>query len=197
MTSPVPLHIVTVEQQDPRLGRICVHDPRSRNYPGPRTAGTRRWRTTAHRIYSRATNLDPFPGQWPPTDTGSSGTAAAQAAVELGEAERYDWYFGLDHALDGLQVHTLSVGTWWYEGLFEPDPTTKIARPTGRKVGGHQWVARAYDAGASKLTIGKQLVGGACWWGSYHLFWITVDDFADLLADDGDVHHSYRAAATG
>jgi hypothetical protein len=231
---PPDLHVVTVEQTDPRLGRQCVHDPRSRNFAAPRVEVRRK--NVAHRIYDRrpnpnqthgnctgcaeamlgnargnrqrgvmldmdaadrvyslATQLDPWDGQWPPTDTGSSGTAAAKAAVQLGIGERYQWYFGIDAVLDGLQQRPLSVGTWWTFDMFHPDPRTKLVRPTGGRAGGHQWIARAYDASASKLTIGQQRVGGACWWGDYHFFWITVDDFADLLADDGDVHHTYRA----
>lgn len=238
MTSPVPLHVVTVPQEDPRLGRQCVHDPRSRSFAAPRLGAARRnvshriydprpnpnqshgnctgcaeamlgnargnrqlgvvlGMDDADRVYSLATKLDPWEGQWPPVDTGSSGTAAAAAAKELGYADRYEWYFGLDHALDGLQQRPLSVGTWWYQGLFEPDPRTKLVRVTGPKVGGHQWVARAYDASASKLTIGQQRVGGRCWWGAgFRDWWITVDDFAGLLADDGDAHRTARANAT-
>ena len=36
MTSPDPdLHVVTVVQTDPRLGRNVVHDPRSRRFAFP------------------------------------------------------------------------------------------------------------------------------------------------------------------
>jgi hypothetical protein len=237
VTSPSELHIVIAEQQDPRLGRQVVHDPRNRRFAAPRTGVARRsvahriydprpnpnqprgnctgcaeammanakgnrHRSTvldmfdADRIYSRATELDPWPGSWPPQDTGSSGGAAAQAAVDLGLAERYEWYFGLEHTLDGLQHHPLSVGTWWYEGLFEPDRRTKVVRPTGQKVGGHQYLLRAYDV-TSKLNVGQHRLGLRCWWGGYQDAWITVDDFAGLLADDGDVHYTARAYPTG
>ena len=237
MTAPEQLHVVTADQRDPRLGRQCVHDPRSRSFAAPRTGAARRdiahrvydptpnpnqprgnctgcaeammgnakgnrrsgvilRMADADRIYSRATQLDPWPGSWPPTDTGSSGLAAAKAAVELGHGESYEWYFGIDHTLGGLQHHALSAGTWWTEGLFEPDPRTKLVRPTGQKVGGHQYLLRAYDV-TSKLTVGQHRIGLRCWWGGYRDVWITVDDFAGLLADDGDVHRTARRAPTG
>jgi hypothetical protein len=225
------LHVIRVEQQDPRLGRNVVHDPRSRQFVAPRHAGPRRDKAhriydprpnpnqprgnctgvaectmanstgnrvkgvvlgmdVADRIYSRATELDPWPGSWPPTDTGSSGLAAAKAAVEQGIGTRYDWYFGLDAVLDGLQTNAISVGTWWYFDMFEPDPTG-LVKPTGGRAGGHQWLLRAHDVSASK-RVSQQRVGGLCWWGTYRHFWMTVEDFANLLADDGDAHRTYR-----
>lgn len=232
------LHVIQVEQQDSRLGRQVVHDPRSRGYAAPRRALPARRRDKSHRVYDPtlnpnqvigncvpcaemmmanslgnriphvvldmadadkayrlATQLDPFPGQWEPDDTGSSGLAGAKAAVQLGIGSGYEWYFGIDAVLDGLQQHTLSAGTWWYADMFNPDPQTKLIRPTGGKVGGHQYLLRAHDVSVSRLTIGKQRVGIRCWWGAYRDAWMTVDDFAELLADDGDVHHTKRANA--
>lgn len=237
MTTPVELHVVTVPQEDPRLGRQCLHDPRSRQYAAPRrtTTAKRRDKThriydprpnpnqprgnctgcaeammgnaagnrikgvtlgmdTADRIYSRATELDPWPGSWPPTDTGSSGTAAAKAAVEQGVGTGYEWYFGIDAVLDGLQRHALSAGTWWTEGLFHPDKSGLI-RPTGRRVGGHQYLLRGHDVSVSRLSIGKQRIKIRCWWGAYRDAEILVDDLAALLADDGDVHRTIRAVS--
>jgi hypothetical protein len=164
------------------------------NSAGNRLKGVTLGMPDADRVYSLATSLDPFDGQYPPTDTGSSGLAAAKAAVQLGLSTRYEWYFGIDAVLDGLQDHVLSVGTWWYFGMFEKDPTG-LVRPTGGKAGGHQWALRSHDVSVSRLNIGKQRVGGRCWWGSYKDFWLTVDDFAELLADDGDVHRSVRVGA--
>lgn len=161
------------------------------NTAGNRVKGTVLDMGDADRIYSLATRKDPFPGAWPPEDTGSSGLAAAMAAVELGIGTRYEWYFGLDATLDGLQQHALSVGTWWTWDMFTPDKTG-LVRPTGGKAGGHQWLLRAHDVSVSRLTIGKQRIGGRCWWGAFRNFWMTVDDFAELLADDGDVHRTIR-----
>jgi hypothetical protein len=120
--------------------------------------------------------------------------AAAKAAVEQGIGSRYDWYFGIDAVLDGLQQNPISVGTWWYFDQFHPDSTGRV-RPTGGKAGGHQWLARAHDVSASK-RVSQQRVGGLCWWGEFRHFWMTVEDFANLLADDGDAHHTKRAGSS-
>lgn len=164
------------------------------NSVGNRVKGVTLDMYDADRGYSLATTLDPFPGQWPPEDTGSSGLAAAKAAVQLGYSSHYEWYFGIDAVLDGLQQHALSVGTWWYWDMFTATGARPLVRPTGGKAGGHQWTLYKYDPSTSPLYIGKQRVGGICWWGpSFRTFELTVDDFAELLADDGDVHRSIRA----
>jgi len=163
------------------------------NSAGNRHKGVTLDMQDAVRIYSLATSLDPFDGAYPPEDTGSSGLAAAKAAVQLGIGDRYEWYFGIDAVLDGLQDHTLSVGTWWYWDMFNATSQNRLVRPTGGKAGGHQWALYKHDVSVSKLSIGKQRVGGICWWGSYRYFELTVDDFAELLADDGDVHRTIRA----
>jgi hypothetical protein len=129
------LHVVMVDQQDPRLGRQVVHDPRSRAFPmaapdtstwrsktirmydptpnpnqtigdctgcdkamegnaaGNRVSGRVLTMADAEQVYSLATELDPWDGSWPPTDTGSSSLAAAKAAqrLKLGSAFRDVW----------------------------------------------------------------------------------------------------------
>lgn len=232
------LYVVLAEQRDPRLGRQCVHDPRSRDYEfGPaRTVVTpdelqrRTWRhriydpvrtprqrlgcctcvdqcvkanaignrvpgvvlkmDDAERLYARATQLDPFPGEWPPTDTGSSGLAACKAAQEAGIIERYEWIFaGPQAVLAALRERPVGVGTWWYYDMFQPDPDTLLVTPTGGKAGGHQWTLVGWNAHL-------QAFEGRCWWGDDFgqrgLFRIAYRDLAALLADDGDAHVTYR-----
>lgn len=236
MTSPVPLHVVTVDQQDPRLGRQCVHDPRSRNFPfqageaprrditlrvyGPKprpnqtignctgvaecvmgdTAGNRVKGVTlnmddAVKVYSRATQLDPWDGQYPPTDTGSSGTAAAKAAVELGIGSRYEWIFnGPDGILAALAAgHPVSVGTWWLHKMWDVDQATGLIEVGGARDGGHQWTIVGYSKRYDAFR-------GECWWGSWGFrntgrFLIRRQDLAELLSDDGDCHVTYRRTA--
>lgn len=225
------LHVIRIEQQDPRLGRHVVHDPRSRNFAfrgaeapkrkfrhrlynprpnlnqprgnctgcaacmvsnaaGNRVAGSVLGMGTADKIYSRATELDPWPGSWPPSDTGSSGLAAAQAAVELGIASHYEWVFGgHDELLAAVAVKPVSIGTWWYEGQMRPDPETLMIRPTGRKVGGHQFILYGWDPYYQAYDL-------HCWWngwGDKGRARIHKDDVAALRADDGDVHLLHRA----
>ena len=145
----------------------------------------------ADEIYSLATQLDPWEGSWPPVDTGSSGLAAATASQRLGYGGTYRWLFGgadevVQTVVDGEAV---SVGTWWYDGLFIPD-RHHVVEPTGRKAGGHQYVAREYDAA-------RDLVGIRCWWGPGYGqrgdVWIKRAHLDDLLLDGGDAHVQERA----
>ncbi len=237
------LHVVVVDQHDPRLGRQVVHDPRSRSFPFPiaalpdkptRAVRHRIWgpRTTpaqdigcctgvdqavkcdaagnrvrgvilglddAKSVYRIASGIDPFAGQWPPDDTGSSGLAACKAAVQLGWITRYEWLFaGARQVLAAVAGDStrpgrcVGVGTWWHEGMFRPDPDTLLVRPTGARVGGHQWTITGWEPRYNALE-------GLCWWGpgfgDNGRFRITLDDLDDLLADDGDAHVTYRASA--
>jgi hypothetical protein len=134
----------------------------------------------ANVAYSLATSLDPFDGQWPPEDTGSSGLAAAKAAVRLNKGGTYRHIFGgADGVVQAIQDGwTVGVGTWGYTGMFERSNGWRI-EPTGIKAGGHQYRMRGYDAD-------RDLVKGRCWWGGFRDFWIKREHLNDLLMDQGD-----------
>jgi hypothetical protein len=223
------LHVVVVDQQDPRLGRQAVHDPRSLAFPMG-APDTRTWRThviriydplpnpvqkignctgcdkamegnaagnrvtsrilamaDAEQIYSLATQLDPWDGQWPPTDTGSSGLAASKAAQRLKLGGEYRWALsgGADAVVQQImEGRTVGCGTWWLDGMFDRKPLKGHAgqwfiEPTGPRAGGHQYRARGYDEWLDMILI-------RCWWGTYRDVWIKRAHLAELLADDGD-----------
>lgn len=146
----------------------------------------------AERIYSHNTKIDPWPGEWPPADTGSSGLASAKTAVKFGLGGEYRWIFGgADEVIQNvMEGRPISVGTWWYWDMFsasgghhEDDP---IVRPTGGRAGGHQYIIRGYDKSSD-------LVEGRCWWGGFRDFWISRVDLDSLLRDGGDAHWQVRA----
>lgn len=153
--------------------------------------------TMAHAdaIYERATRRDPFPGEWPPEDTGSSGLAAGMAAIDHGLAVRVEWYFGLEATLNGLQLGPVSVGGYWRHAMWTPDPDTLLVPYAGAYEGGHQWVAMAHDPDAG-------WVEGVCWWGSWPdapdrvpgRFRMSEDALGRLLEDGGDVHRTVALA---
>lgn len=140
-------------------------------------------------VYSLATTIDPWDGAYPPTDTGSSGLAAAQAAVRLGMAVDYVWYFSVDEVLRGLQFHPVSFGGVWTNDMFNATKTKPLIRPTGSIAGGHQWTLSGYNAK-------DNLIVGECWWGpNFGLngrFYISVPDFRTLMEDNGDAHFTRR-----
>lgn len=136
--------------------------------------------------YHIVTGIDPFPGQYPPDDTGSSGLASCKAAEQMGIGGAYYHEFnGADGVVQAvMEGKVVSVGTWWYESMFDPQPSG-IVRPFGAKAGGHQYVARGYDKSRDLVLI-------RCWWGSYRDVWIMRPDLDALLRDGGDAHWQER-----
>lgn len=169
---------------------------------GNRIAGKILTLDDAVRLYTRATQLDDLDGQYDPAtgegDTGSTGLAACKASKEAGIITRYEWLFaGPQQILAALygdprqpgKGKPVGVGTWWYEDMFNPDRRTLLVEPTGKKAGGHQWSVIGYSPALDAFE-------GMCWWGpdfgDSGMFRIRRTHLADLLADDGDAHVTYR-----
>lgn len=152
------------------------------NSVGNRVAGTVLNMDTAHKLYRFATILDPFEGEWPPDDTGSSGLAACKAAKQAGLGGAYRWLFGgADEVVQTIMAgRVVNIGTWWYNGMFSPNSANVIA-PTGGQAGGHQYIARGYDLSRDHVII-------RCWWGSYRDVRIKRTHLHELLMDGGDAH---------
>lgn len=132
-------------------------------------------------FYSDATKLDPFPGSYPPDDTGSSGLAVAKALQRRGLITSYSHAFGLEHLLDALQLAPVLIGIGWHQSMFEPD-AQGFVHPDGDVVGGHEVCVRGDDAKGSVLV--RNSWGSS--WGLRGDFRIAYSDLAALLNDDGD-----------
>jgi hypothetical protein len=158
------------------------------NAVGNRVKGVTLNMDNAHTIYHTATAMDEFEGDWPPDDTGSSGLASAKAAQKLGLGGEYLHVFnGADEVVQLIQQnHVVSVGTWWYDDMFNPDGQG-IIQATGIRVGGHQYAARGYDLKSDLVII-------RCWWGDYRDVKIKRDQLNQLLLDEGDAHIQTRVS---
>lgn len=156
------------------------------NAVGNRVSGRVLNLTDAERMYSRNSEIDPFPGTWPPTDTGSSGLASAKTAIEFGWAtDEYRWIFGgADEVVQNImEGRVISAGTWWYWSMFVRDSLGRITVSEAEgQAGGHQYVLRGYD-------LSSDYVLGRCWWGDFRDFWIKRTDLDMLLRDGGDAHY--------
>jgi hypothetical protein len=142
----------------------------------------------AIRVYKLATQIDGFPGVYPPDDTGSSGLAACKAAVQLGLIGSYQHAFSLDEALDALQERPVITGTDWLEGMDFPDGNGRV-QLVGQTRGGHEYCAVEYDPGdgtpnGSWVRFANSWSAG---WGESGYFWMRVSDWGTLLERDGDV----------
>lgn len=134
-------------------------------------------------LYSRATELDPWEGTYPPDDTGSSGLAVAKAGAEKGLWTRYEWAFGFDHALSALMEGPLLVGTYWYNQMFYPDENGFVT-PGGAVAGGHEYLLSGVN------VRGKYLIFTNSWgkdWGIGGRFRMSFESFQKLLDEQGDV----------
>lgn len=135
----------------------------------------------AHKLYSRATQIDPFPGTWPPTDTGSSGLAVAKAAKELKEISCYKWAFTANGLAKALQAGPVIIGIPWYEGMFTPDRDGRIW-PAGEIAGGHEILVRG--------IIGRDFLLSNSWgtgWGLGGECLLPMDVWSTLRRNQADV----------
>lgn len=157
------------------------------NAVGNRVRGTVLDMDDAVRIYSRNTEIDAWPGAYPPDDTGSSGLASAKSAQDLGLGSDYWWEMrGADGVVQQIMSgNVVSVGTRWDYDMFQQDSRGRV-HLGGGVAGGHQYVFRGYDKSHDELV-------GRCWWGTFRDFRIARADADTLLQDDGDAHIQRRA----
>ncbi|MGW5582791.1 hypothetical protein [Streptomyces sp. NPDC003857] len=139
----------------------------------------------ALKVYSLATSLDEFKGQYPPTDTGSSGLGAAKALVKLGLATKYTHAFSLDALKSALQSGPVMVGTVWLNSMFDVNPGgyVQVDRKSG-EAGGHEYVLSAYDTARQAFRIDNSWGTS---WGVRGSAWFTEADVQWLLSQQGDV----------
>ncbi len=135
-------------------------------------------------LYSYATRIDDYPGEWPPDDSGSDGLSIAKALTAAGEIAGYQWAFTVADALDALQHGPVITGVNWYTDSFDPDPVTGIVSIGGSLAGGHEFVVDEYDAARNLVGATNSWGTG---WGLAGRFYLTVGDWATLLGRQSDV----------
>jgi hypothetical protein len=138
--------------------------------------------TTAMDIYHLATTIDPWPGEYPPADTGSSVLCAAKATQQLGHIGGYRWAFGFDQMLAALMLSPVVVGTNWLQNMFQPDGKGFLD-VTGSVAGGHAYLIVGYTAKARYFTM---LNSWGIGWGKRGFAKIREADMRKLLEDDGE-----------
>jgi hypothetical protein len=137
-------------------------------------------------LYSDATKVDPYPGTFPPIDTGSSGLAICQVLKNRGVIKSYNWAATQHGFLQLLQWGPVMMGTPWYEAFFQPDNSGFIDSnqnwPTSGLAGGHEVEAVAVeldtkDLSNSVITFANSWTAG---WGDAGYFRMRLRTY-DLL----------------
>ncbi|WP_426561232.1 hypothetical protein ACPPVT_13975 [Angustibacter sp. McL0619] len=145
-------------------------------------SGTELDEAKAVEIYSAATKVDPYDGDYPPTDTGSDGLSVAKVATTLGLISGYRHAFSLDDALDALQDGPVITGVNWFAGFDNPDGDGNVSI-SGAIRGGHEIVVDQYDADHGRIGLTNSWGEG---WGLDGRFFMSTATWGKLLEQDGD-----------
>lgn len=139
--------------------------------------------------YSDATKLDTYPGSYPPDDTGSDGTAVAQALKVSGMIAGYT------HATTGAAARLalgqgpVIVGMKWYNSMFTPESDGRMnVDPSSGLAGGHEICFDMIDVDAGQVWY-TQSWGpgfGVTRDGVPGRAYFTFDDFDRMVEDQGD-----------
>lgn len=133
-------------------------------------------------IYRAATAVDPWPGQYPPDDTGTDANSAAKALRNSGQITSWEHCFGIDHLLATLQLKPVMIGISWHQSMYTPD-ANGFVHPDGNIVGGHETLVRG-DRPDHEFVVIRNSWGPG--WGDHGHYRLTYADLAALLADHGD-----------
>ena len=139
----------------------------------------------AVKLYELATRLDGVSGQYPPTDTGSTGIGVAKALKALGLANGYTHAFSLAALNSALQSGPVMIGITWFNSMFDPKNDGQIiVDPSSGVAGGHELELNAFDAMTGEYQVPNS------WnttWGKGGYGYFTTAALTALLRDQGDV----------
>jgi hypothetical protein len=138
-------------------------------------------------VYSLATTLDPYTGQYTaPTweDTGSDGLSGAKAAQQLGYINGYLHCLSLDAVITALQDGPVVTGVNWYTSFDHPDGGGVVSLLNAGSIrGGHEF--EVYKVDMEARMFGAYNSWGPSW-GSMGRFFFSFADYERLLSEDGD-----------
>ena len=147
-------------------------------------------------IYSKATIGDEWPGQYPPTDTGSSGLAVAKVAKDAGWIEAYYHAFSFNAALTAVQSAPVITGVNWYNNFFYPNMETgecSLSPTENYPVGGHEICIDQLDVENKRVWFTNS------WgpeWGINGRAWFSYFTWETLLNEQVDVTQLIPATIT-
>lgn len=136
-------------------------------------------------VYSEATRVDDFPGDYPPDDTGSDGNSVAKAARNMGYISGWQHLDSVQAAKEALQETPFIFGTNWYNSMFDPDPDGVVHVKGGEAdvAGGHEIECVGYDVERDRWKFANSWGDG---WGDKGYFYLSGADFERLFSENGD-----------
>jgi hypothetical protein len=135
-------------------------------------------------VYSMATAIDGFPGEYPPDDTGSSGLAVAKVGKNLGLISKYSWATTTNGLIAALYKSPVIVGVPWYTGFYTPGSNDGVVRITGKIEGGHEFLIRGYNPKTQLFTADNSWGAN---WGLGGSFKFSVATWEALRRQKADV----------
>lgn len=137
-------------------------------------------------LYSDATALDDYPGNYPPDDTGSDGLSIAKVLKAAGEISGYRHAVSLAAALTALADRPVIIGIPWYSSFDEPSPITDLI-----SIDRDAYVRGGHEIVLDELNVEEKLVWLTnSWgesWGAQGRACMTWETLGRLLSEEGDV----------
>jgi hypothetical protein len=169
------------------LGTQPFYDKVGKVALGPRSNSAQDDERFAVHLYSDATKVDPFPGSWPPVDTGTAALAIAKVLKTRGTISGYQWARSALGLLQLLQTGPVLIGMPWHEAFFSPDQRGFIDSgphwSTSGIAGGHEIEAVGVDIDAKDLS--NSVITACNSWGSS---WSDVGRFRFRLSLYDQLH---------
>lgn len=137
----------------------------------------------ARAVYIEARKVDEYPGE---DYEGSSVNGAMKAARVMGNVKDWHWCISMAEVRHALSYHgAVELGTYWYEGMYEPDPDGFV-HPTGQIVGGHAIAIAGYGMMKGVRCYRLENSWGKDW-GQNGGAWIPEPELQGLLENDGEI----------
>lgn len=131
-------------------------------------------------LYHEAQKVDEWEGE---SYDGTSVRAGAKVLRRMGFVGSYVWAWDVDAVVRALlEIGPVTVGTWWYSGMFSPDEDGFI-KVEGNKAGGHAYVVNGVNVKRGVVRI-KNSWGRS--WGRRGHAWMKIEDLDALIRDEGE-----------
>lgn len=172
-------------QQSDAYGSAWPHDPQQ----------------LAFAVYHQAQRVDAWEGE---QYSGTSVLAGAKVMRSLGLLHEFRWCFSAREVADTILTYgPVVLGIPWYESLYEPVGGEVVVG--GQMVGGHAILACGFDSmkevnGRPPREMVQVFNSWGPSWGEDGTAWISLDDLAYLLEQQGEaavpVKRSYGREST-